>query len=441
MSYIKRIQELKLLQFLDTPSPARNVLLVEGARQVGKTTLIITTLNKAKLPVISLNLEQQKRLLQKIDSCIEFADFEAILKLETGFNPNIQSILFVDEAQESMLLGGFVRFMKENWEQTRVILSGSTLNRLFRPDQRFPVGRISRLVISPFSFIEYLRCYGKESLIEIVKNPETITTVLHSVLLEELNNYLETGGLPAIVLARSLNEPWLTYRKNIMADYADDFRRIFGEDKFGTVQSCFRTAAQLTGHPFNNTSVQHSLTSRQNQEVNDIFGRLEEWHMILRANQQGPANTGASNYHPKLYLFDTGLLRDLREQSVPSLNIIDKSNPAARIALGGVIENQTAIELSRNGESLSGWKKSSTGTEIDFIVKTGQGAIPVECKAALKIKGSHLKGLLDYMNLYQISTGYTISLAPFEQLKNTNDKTVINIPLYSAETLLSRIIF
>jgi predicted AAA+ superfamily ATPase len=439
MSYIPRIQELKLLQFLEIPSPARNVLLVEGARQVGKTTLITTALGRTKLPVITINLEQQKRLLQKIDSCVEFSDFETVIKTETGFNPEIPSVLFIDEAQESMQLGGYVRFMKEKWAESRVILSGSTLNRLFRPNQRFPVGRITRLLITPLSFTEYLRCYGKESLIATLKDTETVSGTVHKILLEELNTYLETGGLPAIVIARLHNEPWQTYRKEIMADYADDFRRIFGEERYGTVQSCFRAVAQLAGNPFSNTTVQNSLTSRQNEEINNIFGRLEEWHMVLKAVQQGPANTGSSHYHPKMYLFDTGLLRDQREQSAPTLNILDNSNPIARINLGGVIENQTAIELSRNGESLSGWKKSSVGTEIDFIVKSGQGAIPVECKAALKVKGTHLKGLIDYMNLYQISTGYTVSLAPFEEQKRADGKTVINIPLYSAETLLSRI--
>ena len=67
-------------------------------------------------------------------------------------------------AQESRMLGSFVRFMKEAWAHATVILSGSTLRRLFRAHTRYPVGRVRHLVLGPFSFSEFLRALDKTHL-------------------------------------------------------------------------------------------------------------------------------------------------------------------------------------------------------------------------------------------------------------------------------------
>src|SRR3989339_1963312 len=158
MVYIDRIQGQELSAFIHAESPSSNVLLIEGARQVGKTTLAMETLNHYQGSIIRINLEREKRLLSRIDDCIEFSDFATVLQDEVKFNSDISSVLFIDEAQESAVLGGFVRFMKEEWPKTRIILTGSTLTRLFRPNQRFPVGRFSRLLVTPFSFSEILKC-------------------------------------------------------------------------------------------------------------------------------------------------------------------------------------------------------------------------------------------------------------------------------------------
>ena len=437
MKYIYRFQEERLIQLLRYPLTERNVLLVEGARQVGKTTIIEQALKKIDLPIISLNLEERKLLRMKIDSCDEFSIFQELLKLELGFNPEKQTVFFVDEAQESNKIGGFIRFMKERWPKTHVVLSGSTLSRLFRQEQRFPVGRISRILITPFTFSEYLLSCDKNELAKDLQHPESISLIKHEMLLKELDDYLETGGLPAVVVARVKRSAWRELRQNLIADYNDDFRRIFGENKSATVQSCFRAVAQLAGSSFKNTMVMPSPTSSQNQEINDIYGRLEEWKMILTATQHGVSGSGACNYHPKRYLFDSGLLRDYREQAVPSLKVLSMENSAARIILGGLFENQVAIELARNGAALSGWKKSSIGTEIDFIVKTDHGVVPVECKACLKIKGTHLKGIIDYMTIYGVKTGFVVSFAPFQRIKCREGRIILNIPLYSAEWLMT----
>jgi predicted AAA+ superfamily ATPase len=79
-----------------------------------------------------------------------------------------------------------------------------------------------------------------------------------------------------------------------------------------------------------------------------------------------------------------------------------------------------------------GWKKSSSGTEIDFVIKDGETAYPVECKASAKFKKSHALGVENYLRLYHLRKGAVVSLAPFERIKPADGSTVMNIPLYCA---------
>jgi predicted AAA+ superfamily ATPase len=150
--YIPRRRDKAISDFLRDSSPNKNVLLVEGARQVGKSSLVSNALANVESKSYALNLERDARLCSFIDECRDFRDYEALLRDRVGFDPAKGEVLFIDEAQESRRLGGFVRFMKEEWHQVSVILSGSTLARLFREDQRYPVGRVDRIVIGSFCF-------------------------------------------------------------------------------------------------------------------------------------------------------------------------------------------------------------------------------------------------------------------------------------------------
>jgi len=160
-----------------------------------------------------------------------------------------------------------------------------------------------------------------------------------------------------------------------------------------------------------------------------------DWKLILKAEQHGVDPLHAYRYHPKRYLFDTGVMREMRESAVPSLRLLGKGDPAVRTALGGVIENQVAIELSRQGERLAGWKKSSAGAEIDFVVKDGDGVMPVECKATVRIKGTHLGGIRGYLRQYGLHTGVIVSLAPYERIAGGEGMIIYNVPLYCAHRI------
>lgn len=433
--YVRRHGEVEIGQFIADRTPHKPVLLLEGARQVGKTTLVQRVLQESARPVTQINLERDALARSAFDDCREFAEFTDLLRDRFDFAGDAGQVLFIDEAQESRMLGSFVRFMKEEWRRATVILSGSTLTRLFRPHMRYPVGRVRRFILGPFSFSEFLRAVSQPHLADQVRRADgAVSAQRHGRLLELFDAFLAVGGLPAVVHAYASGADHRLMLRQIIADYEQDFIRIFGEQSSDIARACLRAVANFAGGVSKNTTVVASPSNRVNERINQIFSRLESWHLILRSEQRGPSPQTSHGYLPKRYLFDTGVLRELRESAVPAISAVHTLSAAARTPLGAVIENQTAIELARSGAELSGWKKGSSGTEIDFIVKRGAVTTPVECKAALAVNRKHMRGVVGYLRLHGLRTGYLVSLAPYGT-DTLDEVEVVNLPAYLLECL------
>ena len=430
---LPRQATVKLNHLLLMTEEHPNVILVEGPRQVGKTTVVEQCLEQGKLPHVSFNLEKDLRHKAAIDRCTDFNDFSDWLADEFQFKPDGSKILFIDEAQESRKLGSFVRSMKEEWKNTKVILTGSMMSRLFRDDIRYPVGRVTTLAIQPFSFFEFLEAWGKTDWIDQLKTGEKISSSRHQHLLEALNTYLHIGGLPRVVID-FLNEkeatPTLT---EIFENYRNDFIRVFGEDQGYLFEKTLQAVADHVGSPskFSQALLPNDPSYRK---VASVYSRLEAWRMIYTSLQRGPQPEGTTQYHPKRYLFDMGLLNFLRTLGVPPIDVLTTSEAIHRQTLGGIFENMAAFYMVHWDQRLTGWKKAPAGMEVDFIARFGEKTIPIECKAALKTKESHLTGLKKYMQEYTLDVGVVVNAAPFEK-RTFPFGAIFACPLYAVEAL------
>lgn len=435
-AYVDRVLDPILAAFIADRCRNKNVLLVEGARQVGKTRLVQHALSNIDRLCTSINLERDSLVRSMIDKCAEFREFEDLLSDRFEFKGSAGHVLFIDEAQESSRLGTFVRFMKEEWPDATVILSGSTLRRVFRPDTRYPVGRVKQLTVCPFTFSEFLRASGKPDLAEEVLRGELpFATGRHELLLSLFDRYIETGGLPQVACTAAAREDYRAVLAQISADYEEDFIRIFGEETSTIADSCLKSVANHVGNVSKNTSVVPSPSGALNEKINQVFARLEAWHMIIRCDQAGMSPEKSHKYLPKRYLFDSGFLRFRREIGAPSISAIHTLDADTRKPLGGALENVAAIELMRQFGEVAGWKKSSSGNEVDFVVKRDSEAFPIECKASLSMNKRHLRGISDYLNIYDLDRGAVISFAPFEVLPLKEGRSIINMPSYCIERI------
>ncbi len=392
-----RTKNSELIDFINNKSQNKPVMILAGARQVGKTTLIEEVLQgKSHL---SLNLEKNPSYAEAIDRCRDFAEWEAYLKEVHHFEPQFQ-ILVVDEAQQSRKLGSFVRFMKEEWKDTTVIMTGSVINELHLESDRRPVGRETHLDLWPLTFKEFLMAAGQESLVRTLTNfnlGDRIGESPHERLLEQMDNYLAVGGLPEVITYFFAGKDYRKLRLDIFKSYEDDFIRYFNIEEVNLFKRCFDTVAANVGSPSKDSQVVR-LDGPGYKKIAGIFARLEKWKLIIKCEQLASVPE-KNKHHPKRYIYDIGVLSDLRLKGVQTLSLKDLSHPLLRTPLGGLIENFLALSLKNQFDEVFGLKLS-TQAEIDFGIKVGSRVFPIECKITPRFKCNQLTSLVTYLTKF-----------------------------------------
>lgn len=425
----KRDIRRNLLELLHNNS--RNVIIVEGARQVGKSTLINEAL-QAYPESVKINLETDLLTLKEIDGTNSFRDLEVILEHRFGVKDEKNKILFIDEAQESIKLGNYVRSFKEQWKDTKVILTGSSMTRLFK--ERIPVGRYSTILITPLNFYEFLEARSKTSLLDAVNSfaekPELSATI-HKLFLEELEIYFSLGGMPEVIKDYLNGKDWRRTRLEIRLSQQEDFIRKSGISDGELFTQALKGIASHLGYPSKYTHF-----SDNQYQAKKIINLLQAWKLVVEVPQRGIATT--SKFFPKRYLYDIGIAQDLREHPFPNISILNTLSSNLRVPLGGLFENSLLLQLISSPEvyGIAGWKNSSDeNKEVDFVVDSNIN-IPIECKASLKISPRSFYGLREYLKLSEQKSALLLSLAPYQKIKYQKDDgqevKIINLPFYAA---------
>lgn len=426
---MKRNVEFILKEFLEDTSPNSRVLLVEGARQVGKTYLVEDVLKGMdKDRVVSINLEKEKDLKLEIDGIKSFKEFSQWLSFKKGFKGDQAYTVFIDEAQESKNLGSFVLSMKEEWKNTRVILTGSSMNRLFDGSSRVPVGRIEYLTVWPFGFLEFLRFGGFKEQTDFIKNfclDDEIPDPVHNELLNRYDEYLTVGGMPSAVEAFYKGGDPSQILRFIIASQRDDFQRKEADLKDHLFIDAVKAVSNDIGYPFKKTHI-----SKSDYDSSAVLALLKQWYIVLKVMQRGSAPS-QDNFYPKEYLYDMGILRLMRETSIPKVSAVNTLSEKLRVPLGGLIENAVLLNMleGRGGfYEINGWKNKA-GKEVDFIYKHMERTLPIEVKASLRITDRHAKNLVHYLSEHRLKTGLLVSLDKPKKMK-IHGFDIINLPAY-----------
>lgn len=437
-SLISRESEQKLVDLFNNSDEFQDVILVEGARQVGKTTLLKNTLKNRQH--LWIDLQQDRSLVREIDGTQSFQEFTDLLALRFNFRPSQGSLLVIDEAQDSSQLGSYVRYFKEKWPRQTVVLLGSLMHRLFRGDVCFPVGRVTRFNVYPFNFREFLTTLEKDYLLEKLDqwSPDHyFHSTLHQEFLNLWEEYVRVGGLPAVVLAYKNKQDWQDRLVELSFDYVEDFKRIHGEDKSGLFELCLKRVAATLGSPSKLSSFvsSHQLAYRH---IPDILSLLENWKLVHKISVTTPQATNQNKIPPKRYLFDHGI----RQRFQPLLQKQfgeDRDNTVRpENWFGGVCENFVLNELLSFGiKDVSCWREKTNGSEIDFVFTLGSEKIPLEVKSSPKANLHFFSPINRFVQLHGGEKGVLVSAgAGFSVLKNKS--TNYQVPFYAFNTFLKQ---
>lgn len=424
---MKRNIHAKLLSLLER-SNSQRVLVIEGARQVGKSYLVNSVLEDSHTPYLKFDLEKDSRIRRQIDMTEDFEDFKALMIDQYHLKNN--SILFIDEAQESVNLAAYVKSMKEDWPEVKVILTGSSMNRFFTDGMRIPVGRTESLCVYGFNFAEFLRFTGNTELAEFVQSaPVKVPGSRHRLLLELYDEYLKVGGYPEAVKAYAAGESYSAVIDEIMASLEEDFSR-----KEASQPHLFADVIRaVSSHVGSLSKYSHVDASKYN--VRKVIEAMKLWHIVLEV-QPFSLDSNRSSFLPKRYLHDTGVVSRKRILAAPTISILETIDPALGTSLGGLFENAVLLNLLEGGsasKTIGTWKKSSRDdVEVDFILdsEAHQLKIPIESKASLQFKKKHTGNVFKYLRATGQKTGFVISAANIDRITDAEGLTVINLPVY-----------
>ena len=410
-------------------------LMVLGVRQCGKTYVIKDFCKNEFENVCVINLLERDDIIELFSRPINSEEKYNILK--TMLNYDIEdenTVLFIDEIQESEDLISQLKFFCENHNNVNIICAGSLLGvKLKRLKKSFPVGKVWMIDMFPMDFEEFLVANNREKFVDLLKdcfnNNKFLGSPLHEELLRYYRIYLLTGGMPeAIQNIVDANLDYVKYDtkilKNILASYYKDMRKhVKNEAEALKIERVYRTLPSQ----FMNASKKFQLSiidvDARNREYETAIDWLMGSNMIIKCEcvslPEIPLKGFVDNETFKFYLSDVGILC-----TILGLSVRDIVTDNISLYKGIIAENFVANQLLCNGFDLFYWKNTATA-EVDFLLYTADGVIPVEVKAG---ENTQSKSLKVYMEKYNAKYAIRISTKDFGYDPKTKIKSV---PLYA----------
>lgn len=406
---------------------APRTVIVEGARQVGKSYLVAETLRELGRPYQAHDLEKNRALRRQIERTESFEDFRALMTDRYGVRPG--TILYLDEAQECRKLAEYVKSFTEDWHETQVILTGSSMRRLFGAGVRVPVGRTRSLLVLPFSFPEFLRCGGYDELARFVCSaPGEVVRSRHDTLLELYDRYLLVGGYPEAVKAYWRGEEYRVVLEEILAQLSEDFERKEQLEPW-LFEEALRAVADNLAMPAKLTQVETTK-----YRAREVIAKMKRWHLVIEVEHRA-FDPRHSRFLPKRYLHDIGIVNMKRSLAAPEISLAGTLSPVLRTPLGGTIENAVLLSLLENESAvkeITTWKRGGPNSvEVDFVFDYAaqRCKIPIEVKAALTSNSRHATNLRHYLRESAQRFGVVVSAAPLH-VQSGDECSIVNIPAY-----------
>ena len=380
-------------------NPKRMPLLLNGARQVGKTYILKEFGKSCYKNTVHINLETNLLINSYFGNNI--TPQRIIEFLETTVEERIipgDTLLILDEIQscERALLS--LKTFCEEAPQYHIAAAGSLLGvAVNRESYSFPVGKVDELSLFPLDFEEYLWALNKKRLADEIRehflHNKAMPEALHEEALDIYRKYLLTGGMPAVVDEYVNSRSFVNLaiiQSRIVNEYIADMSKYASPAGSVKIRACYNSMpAQLAkeNKKFQYKTVQHGGTAT-------IFGEAIEWlnfaGIVLKCQKINhgvipiAAYSNLSDF--KLYMSDVGMLT--MKSGMPLQLILTTTNNDNTF-LGALTENYVAQALSANKHPLYYWKNENMA-EVDFVLQYEDKVIPLEVKKGLHVRSKSL---------------------------------------------------
>ena len=425
----------KIIEFFEAwrNNEHRKPLILQGARQVGKTYSILEFGRTHYENVAYFNFETNPKLNKTFEENISPDYLIPILSHISGQTIVKEKTLIVfDEVQLCERALTSLKYFCEDAPDYHIIVAGSLLGvAVNRTKFSFPVGKVDMKTLYPMDMEEFMLAMGADSLVEQIRKCfETDTplpSALHDVAMQLYRQYLIVGGMPEFVMQFAETKDYILVRHTqdtILASYLNDMSKYNNLNEIKKTRLAYdNITVQLSKK---NTRFQYKLIKKGGRASE--FENAIEWlclsGIVSQVYKVIQIKKPLENYRDidafKIYVSDLGLLcakKDLTASDI--LYMFEELNDFK----GGMVENYVNVQLTINGYHTYYWE-SARGAEIDFVIQRNGKLIPIEVKSADNTKAKSLKV---YMDTYHPT--YAIKLSTKNFAFEDNKKIV---PLYAA---------
>jgi hypothetical protein len=422
-------------------SANRKPLILRGARQVGKTYSLKEFGENEFKNFHYVNFEEDERISRIFDG--DLRPQRIMDELRFYFNRNIDpasDLVIFDEIQRCGRALTSLKYFCEEAPRLALCAAGSLLGVIFDAES-FPVGKVTFLDLQPMNFSEFLEGAGEEELFILVRDhdpEEHYPAIAHDRLWELWKQYLVVGGLPAVVKEYAANRANLfeatnlvrRMQRDIFHAYLADIAKHSGKPNALHIERLWRNVPQQLARNIDGSAPKFRFKDavrgmRGFERLSGPISWLKSAGLIINTSiieqTAVPLSACASENNFKLYMFDVGILGAVSD--IQPGNFLHYGFGSYQ---GYVAENFVAQELRAAGFSeLYCWQGKTA--EIEFVVDTVQGIVPIEVKSG---RVTHSKSLGVYENRFRPGRSYILSARNSELRGNRR-----MLPIYCAGKL------
>lgn len=385
LEMLHRKIEKSIVEWIQT---SKKALLIDGARQVGKTYIIRRVLESEGCDYIEFNLIQSPEIVSLLATSNTVDDMITNLSLFTNKRfVKGKTFLFFDEIQEFKELTTKIKFWVDEGS-FRYVFSGSLLGVELKNIKSAPVGYLKTYTMYPLDFEEFLQIYNfteqlKATLYKAFVNREPVNEAVHKRMMQIFNVYLNVGGMPSAVdkfaETRSLDDV-ISEHNDIIKQYKKDFTRYEKDDKkpyLTRIYDLIPSELNSSNKRFNFTDLKKGL--RYERSEDDFIWLAHAGVALPVCNVTEPTiplMLSEKRSLFKLFLSDTGMLTTLYGKAT-KMHLLS-GNPD--VNYGALYENVVAQELKTHGFTLYYYNSKKKG-ELDFAVEYKGKVLPIEVKS------------------------------------------------------------
>lgn len=412
----------------------RKPLIIEGARQVGKTWLMKEFGKQAYDKIVYINFDSNSRMAELFSSDLDINRILMGLELYSDIKIDPKNTLIIfDEVQEVPRALASLKYFYENAPEYHIICAGSLLGIALHRGTSFPVGKVDFLNLYPLSFKEFLMATGKQKYVDLMNSENyEMLTAFKQDMIDSLKHYYFVGGMPEAVMSFADEKDFNKVRriqKRIIEAYEQDFSKHAPNEAVPKIRMLWNSIpSQLAKE---NKKFIYGLV-REGGRARDYESAimwLSDCGLVHKVSRVTVGRLPLKAYEDvkafKMFVVDVGLLG-----CMVGLNqkVLLDGNDLFMEFKGALTEQFVLQQLITNPNLNIYYYTNDNGScEVDFLVDTGDNVVPVEVKAEVNLKA---KSLRMYVEKFSPRIAIRTSMTDYK-----SEDWLVNLPLYAIENL------